>query len=280
VSNSAAYQFDARLILLGFFVALFSAGIGIGGGALLVPILISAFGFDFKKAASTSLATIIPISLVGSISQFIFLAEAPHLQYYFIFIPTCMLGTILGWMMIRLHRGRHLKIAFSIFLFIISLRMLEIFNLTSLMYKGLNGILFSNEWLLIIAVGIAIGIIAVLLGIGCGLLIVPFFVIIVDFNIHEAITLSLTAMFFLTLSSTIIHNKFKTLDITQAKSLFIPALPGAVVGATISSHIPTLILNKLFGVFLFITACSYIVHEIVMHYKSAASAESNGKGIA
>ncbi len=158
--------------------------------------------------------------------------------------------------------------------------MLEIFNLTSLMYKGLNGILFSNEWLLIIAVGIAIGIIAVLLGIGCGLLIVPFFVIIVDFNIHEAITLSLTAMFFLTLSSTIIHNKFKTLDITQAKSLFIPALPGAVVGATISSHIPTLILNKLFGVFLFITACSYIVHEIVMHYKSAASAESNGKGIA
>jgi uncharacterized membrane protein YfcA len=90
------YELDLRLVSLGFVVALFSVGIGIGGGALLAPILISVFKFDFKKAASTSLATIIPISFIGSISHFVLLPNIPDLRYYFMFIPMCILGAILG----------------------------------------------------------------------------------------------------------------------------------------------------------------------------------------
>ncbi|MBW1778837.1 MAG: sulfite exporter TauE/SafE family protein [Deltaproteobacteria bacterium] len=160
-----------------------------------------------------------------------------------------------------------LKLAFSLFLLIISLRMLKIFDFPSLIYNGLHGILFSNEWLLIVPVGILIGIIAVFLGIGCGLLIVPFFVIVINLNIHEAITLSLTTMFFLSLSATIINKNLKSLDITPLKSLFIPALIGAVVGAIVSNHLPTPILKKIFGIFLFIIAFNYIIHELAMHHK-------------
>ncbi|MBW1650280.1 MAG: sulfite exporter TauE/SafE family protein [Deltaproteobacteria bacterium] len=58
---------NIKLILLGFGVALFSACIGIGGGTLLVSLLMSIFNFDFKKAAATSLATIIPISFTGAV---------------------------------------------------------------------------------------------------------------------------------------------------------------------------------------------------------------------
>lgn len=157
--------------------------------------------------------------------------------------------------------------------------MLKIFDFPSLFYSGLHGILFSNEWLLIFLIGIIIGIIAVLLGIGCGLLIVPFCVIIINLNIHEAITLSLTTMFFLTLSATIIHNRFKRLYIAQVKSLFIPALIGAGIGAIISSHLPAPILKKLFGTFLFVIACNYIIHEIAMYYKLTVSLKKYRKGI-
>jgi len=263
----ANYQLDIKMASLGFFVALFSVGIGIGGGTLLVSLLMTIFGFDFKKAASTSLSTIIPISFVGSVSHFIFLTEIPHLQYYFIFIPICVFGVILGGRIVQKRPNGWLKLAFSLFLLIISLRMLKIYDFPSLIYNGLHGILFSNEWLLIVPVGVLIGIIAVFLGIGCGLLIVPFFVIVINLNIHEAITLSLTTMFFLSLSATIIKKNLKSLDTTPLKSLFIPALIGAVVGAIVSTHLPTPILKKIFGIFLFIIAFYYINHELAMHHK-------------
>ena len=274
MSESVKCRFDIRLILLGFFVALFSAGIGIGGGTLLVSILMSVFGFDFKKAASTSLATIIPISFIGSVSHFVFLPEIPHLRYYFTFIPACVLGTILGIRIVRKHQNGWFKFAFSLFLIIISLRMLKIFDFPSLIYGGLHNILFSNEWLLIVPMGIFIGIIAVALGIGCGLLIVPFYVIVINLNIHEAITLSLTTMFFLTIAATIIHNRFRTLDIIPLKSLFIPALTGAVVGAIISGNLPAPLLKILFGIVLFIMACSFIIYEIAMHFALAVSVKN------
>ena len=277
--ESVKFRFDIRLILLGFFVALFSAGIGIGGGTLLVSILMSVFGFDFRKAASTSLATIIPISFIGSVSHFVFLPEIPDLRYYFTFIPACVLGTILGTKIVRKNQNGWFKLAFSLFLIIISLRMLKIFDFPSLIFSGLQSILFSNEWLIIVPIGIFIGIIAVALGIGCGLLIVPFYVIVINLNIHEAITLSLTTMFFLTLSATIINNRFKTLDMIPLKSLFIPALTGAVVGAIISGNLPAPILKIVFGMFLSIIACNYIIQEIAMHFRPAVLVEKFlGKG--
>jgi len=277
--ESVKFRFDIRLILLGFFVALFSAGIGIGGGTLLVSILMSVFGFDFRKAASTSLATIIPISFIGSVSHFVFLPEIPDLRYYFTFIPACVLGTILGTKIVRKHQNGWFKLAFSLFLIIISLRMLKIFDFPSLIFSGLQSILFSNEWLIIVPIGILIGITAVALGIGCGLLIVPFYVIVINLNIHEAITLSLTTMFFLTLSATIINNRFKTLDMIPLKSLFIPALTGAVVGAIISGNLPAPILKIVFGMFLSIIACNYIIQEIAMHFRPAILVEKFlGKG--
>ncbi|RLF42462.1 MAG: hypothetical protein DRN17_07815 [Thermoplasmata archaeon] len=268
MSNFVNHKMDVGLISLGFVVALFSAGIGIGGGALLVPILISVFKFDFKKAASTSLATIIPISFIGSISHFVFLPNIPDLRYYFMFIPMCILGAILGGRVLRKWKVRWLKFAFSLFLLLVSLKMLNMFDLVSLVYGNLHNILFAIESLIIMLFGVIIGFIAMLLGIGCGLLIVPFYVIIIDLDIHEAIELSLTTMFFLTFSSTMIHSRLKTLDILPLKSLLLPALLGSVAGAIISSHLPAPILKQTFGIFLFFIACKYVAEELFIYYSS------------
>ena len=265
---SVKHELDLRLVSLGFVVALFSAGIGIGGGALLVPILISVFKFDFKKAASTSLATIIPISFIGSISHFVLLPNIPDLRYYFMFIPMCILGAILGGKALHKWKVRWLKFGFSLFLLLISLKMLGVFDLVSLVYGNLHDILFTIESLIIMLFGVIIGFIAMLLGIGCGLLIVPFYVIIIDLDIHEAIKLSLTTIFFLTFSSTMIHSRLKTLDIIPLKSLLIPALLGAVAGAIISSHLSAPILKQTFGIFLFVIACKYVAEELFIYLNS------------
>ena len=147
--------------------------------------------------------------------------------------------------------------------------MLRIFDFPALIYRALDSILYSNEWLLIVPVGIFIGIIAVALGIGCGLLIVPFYVIVINLNIHEAIALSLATMFFLTLSATMMNNRFKMLDTNLLKTLLIPALSGAIIGAIISGHLPAQILKIIFGILLFIIALYYIIQEISIHFKPA-----------
>ena len=273
------HQINTRLICLGFFVALFSAGIGIGGGTLLVSILISVFGYDFSKAASTSLSTIVPISFVGALSHFLFLRELPDLRYCYIFIPACVLGTIIGGRIVRKGRNRWLKIVFSVFLLILSLRMLRIVDFPFLIFSELHQLFFSYEWLLIFPVGLIIGTIAVSLGIGCGLLIVPFFVVTVHLNMHEAITISLTTMFFLSLSATIVNSRLKMLNRRSLKFLIIPALAGAVIGAVISSYLPTSALKNLFGVFLFAMGCKYLISELSFHRMIKSSTLKTAKGI-
>jgi uncharacterized membrane protein YfcA len=55
------------LVISGIAMGILSALFGIGGGILLIPILVTFFGFGQQLAAGTSLAVIVPISLVGAL---------------------------------------------------------------------------------------------------------------------------------------------------------------------------------------------------------------------
>jgi len=267
-STAVARRFDPRLPSLGFWVAFLSAGIGIGGGTILVSMLHSVFGFDFKKAARMSLATIIPISLVGSISHFITYSGELPLNYYVVFIPACMFGAIVGGKILGKRQNRWLTSAFGIFLLLVGLRMLKLFDFPSLIYSELDGTFFQ-QCLVIIPTGMSFGLIGASLGIGCGLLIVPFFVMVIGLNMHQAITLSLANMFFLTLSTTCISNRhaLKTMEANSLTSLLIPALVGAIIGAVISSYLPADVLKIVFGSFLMVMACYIVIRETAVHQK-------------
>ncbi len=57
---------DALAILTGLFVGVLAGVMGIGGGILLVPIMVLGFGFAQHVAQGTSLAAIVPTSIVGA----------------------------------------------------------------------------------------------------------------------------------------------------------------------------------------------------------------------
>ncbi len=250
------------LILLGFFVALFSTGIGIGGGAIFVSAFISVFRFDFKKAAGISLATIVPITFVGAVSHMFFFSTSPSGKYFLVLIPMCIIGTIIGSKLIHKWNNLWLKWLFAIFLLIASLRILKIIDFPFLVFSRLNEISWTHEAILIMVFGIIVGIIATWLGIGCGLLIVPFFVVVMHFNMHEAICLSLTTMFFLAQSATLMHHKLTNSNFKYFKTLFLPSLAGAVTGSAISGLLPSFFLKQLFGIILTLIACSYL-HQLL-----------------
>lgn len=51
----------------GLAMGILSSLFGIGGGILLIPILVTGFGFEQQLAAGTSLAVMMPIALLGAI---------------------------------------------------------------------------------------------------------------------------------------------------------------------------------------------------------------------
>jgi uncharacterized membrane protein YfcA len=56
-------------VVSGVAMGVLSALFGIGGGILLVPLLVTAFGYDVRLAAGTSLAVMGLIALVGAVRQ-------------------------------------------------------------------------------------------------------------------------------------------------------------------------------------------------------------------
>jgi len=57
------------LLVLGLVAGGFAATLGVGGGVIFVPLLISIFGFAQLDAQGTSLAIIVPTAIVGAIGH-------------------------------------------------------------------------------------------------------------------------------------------------------------------------------------------------------------------
>jgi uncharacterized membrane protein YfcA len=55
------------LVVLGLFAGSLAATLGVGGGIIYVPVLVSVFGYSQFEAQGTSLAVILATSIVGTI---------------------------------------------------------------------------------------------------------------------------------------------------------------------------------------------------------------------
>jgi uncharacterized protein len=61
---------EALIVVSGVLVGALSGSMGIGGGTAMVPIMVIGFGFGETLAQGTSLAAIVPISLVGAFTHY------------------------------------------------------------------------------------------------------------------------------------------------------------------------------------------------------------------
>lgn len=54
-------------VVIGFVIGILSGLLGVGGGVFLVPIMVGYLGFAQHNAQATSMATIIPTAIFGSL---------------------------------------------------------------------------------------------------------------------------------------------------------------------------------------------------------------------
>ena len=106
--------------------------------------------------------------------------------------------------------------------------------------------------------GFLIGTVASMTGIGGGVFIVPLLTLLYSFSPAYAAGTSLTTIIFTSLASTINYSRQKRIYYKTGLILAIATVPGAFLGASLTSIIGEQLLGLIFGVFLFFVALRMI----------------------
>lgn len=114
-------KFSLKSFLCGAAIGIVNGLFGAGGGMLAVPYLKSQ-GFEQKKAHKNAVAIILPITLVSAIMYA--LRGAVSIKDAYIYIPTGIIGALIGTYVIKKISTKFLKIAFAGFMIYAGIRLL------------------------------------------------------------------------------------------------------------------------------------------------------------
>jgi uncharacterized protein len=109
------------LVVLGLVAGGFAATLGVGGGVIFVPLLVSAFGFAQLDAQGTSLAIIVPTAIVGAVGH----AKAGRINWkvFRVVAAAGVLGAAGGALLAQSTDGDTLRLIFAIVLALLAVRM-------------------------------------------------------------------------------------------------------------------------------------------------------------
>lgn len=262
------------LIALGVFAGTLAGLLGIGGGAVIVPILILILqshpempsAHIMHIAIGTSLATIVFTS-ISSI-----LAHQRHgainWQVTKQLVPWIVIGSLLGAAIAGVLSNLSLKVIFSVFLLLIAAQMT--FGKPPAANRHLPKILGMGM------VGTLIGIISSLVGIAGGSMTVPFLTMC-NIPIRNAVATSAACGFPIAVAGVIgfMITGWNTAGLPASSTLgyiYIPAfltitpltLLFAPLGAKLAHNIPVNTLKKVFALFLIALSIKMLL-ELAMH---------------
>ncbi len=193
-------MWEILLPILGLFIGILASLTGVGGGAIIVPILSLIYSFTPATAVGTSLAAIVFTAVAATFTYwrqkriffrtgvFISFATAP--------------GAVIGAYLTEVISATFLGIAFSVFLIIVAIKILteilprrrgkrkidiEIQSSENDLFNYKRGRLY-----LAFALGFVSGVISGLLGVGGGIVLVPLLIFVLELDIHVAVA---TTMF-------------------------------------------------------------------------------------
>jgi uncharacterized membrane protein YfcA len=255
------------LILLGIFVGTLGTLIGAGGGFILVPaLLILHPDYKAESITSLSLAVVFINALSGSISY----SKQKKIDYktafYFALatIPTSILGVLsISYIPRNIFNAIFgiLMIILSLFLFtqkkhkIDSLKELEKeegFVTREIIDSKNNKYLYSFDLKKGISFSFLVGYLSSLLGIGGGIMMVPFMINILNFPIQIATATSQFILMIMSFSGTLSNiylNKFHH-DLNVFIFLSLGVILGAQIGAYLSQKIKNNIIVKILAISL------------------------------
>ena len=250
-------------LILGAVAGLVSGLFGLGGGALIVPILLVSFavqGFSpdiaTHMAIATSLATIVITSMSSMYTHY--QKAAVRWELIKMIIPGILMGSLLGTLIFSSIDSTFLQLLFGFFLMAVGLHIL--------FYPPIVSNSSTASAVPLNLGGIAIGGLSSLLGIGGGIMITPFLASF-GVTIHRAIGTAAVGGFAIALPATLVYSSTDlgayNLPVRSIGYIFLPAWLGIIItsvpfarfGALIAHRTDEGQLKKYFGILvLFISA--------------------------
>jgi len=217
-----------ELCLIGILVGAISGFFGVGGGMLLTPILFT-LGFEFKTAIGISIVQMVFSSVYGSYLNYkkgsLVVSEGLYIGF------GGFVGGFIGGTMTQQIPDIVLQYMFLSLLLFALLRLIfsKAHTDDSLSHTPDRWVLFS--------IGIAIGIVAILLGVGGSVLLLPILVGFLHYPIKKAVSAGLFFVVFSSIAGLASRLSTGTIDMQHGLIVSVAALVGVVIGIWLKDHV-------------------------------------------
>ena len=223
---------------IGAVGGMFGGLLGIGGGSAIAPLLLAFGNLKPSQVAGTTLAAVLVISAVGSVTY----ASLGHMDLG-LALPIAM-GSIAGSVAGAL-LARRLSIRFMIGLFLLLLPYFAIKEF----WPALASPALAANTVSLVLLGFATGICSGLLGIGGASLIVPSLVAFFLLDHIAAQGIAMTVALADSAAGVATHARARNINYRVLLYIAPVALVAAILGALVSHHLQEPVLRNLFGAF-------------------------------
>jgi len=215
----------------------------------MVPAMVSRrVGLSQREASGNSLAAILPIAVVGTVTYSV--SRSVDAVAALSVIPGSIAGAIAGARLTPHVPERVLALLFAGLSLAVAVRLAIPFGLPT---TGHAATASAVEVVALVALGLVAGLASGLLGIGGGVIIIPVLVIGFGLSQHLAQGTSLAAIVPTGLSGAVTHHRLGHLHRRIVVALTAGGVAGAVGGSLVANHIPTVPLRSLFAAYVAIT---------------------------
>jgi len=251
--------------LFGLIVGTLSGMFGIGGGAMIVPLLNLVFQLPMLNASATSLMTIAPTSISGSYR---------HLRQRTVDVPTALAFGIPGavtsacsailsgylddWIILVAAISVISFCAFRVFKEAFKKPIDDSGRTSELRFKNPTSTLLASA-----AIGALAGFIAGVVGVGGGFIIVPFGIAMLGKTMKEMSAISLLAIAIISIPGIISHALFEHIYYAYGLALIIGTIPGAMFGVWLIARVKEKALRIAYGCVLVFSGCLLILNRLV-----------------
>lgn len=261
------------IILIGVVAGLLSGMFGIGGGTIIVPSLMVFLGLEQTLANGTSLAALLlPVGIFACIAYY---REGKLIIRLAVLLALgLIIGTWFGAGFALDMDPAVLQLSYSLFLFYIAWRYMapikwyndwkgnkeetvkEDTDVQVLGPKILGGMVF---------IGFCAGILSGMFGIGGGALIVPMLMVFLRFDQKLAQGISLGSLLLpVGISGVIQYNQAGDVDFMIAGIIAVMLATFAFIGAKLALSLPTKIVKRSFGIFIFLIGIRFFTWAIAL----------------